>query len=92
MKSKQLETGFMRKMEPHIDQNLKSPWDFSCPRYDERSSCYVNAGHHQGVGKINPVGHSGPVKQRVEALPYGKVKTLKDDGVRLRNENLDIRQ
>jgi len=92
MKKSQLDTGFKRVMEPKINQTLKSPWDFSCPRYDERSSCYINAGRHQGLGHKQPVGHKDDPKQRVECLPYGKVNTLRDDSVRLRNENLDIRQ
>lgn len=35
----------------------KSPWDFTCPQYDQRSSCFVNAGTHYGVGHKQPVGH-----------------------------------
>lgn len=53
-----------------------SPWDSTCPQYDQRSSCYVNAGTHYGVGSKQPVGHSGPTKQFVDVLPQGRVKTM----------------
>ncbi len=54
-----------------------SPWDFRAPDYDERSSCFVNAGTHYGVGHTQPVGshtHSsaGPI-------PYGKHHGMKTD-------------
>lgn len=55
----------------------KSPWDYTCPTYDERTSCYVNAGSHYGVGHRNPVGHDGPSKTRVDTMPFGKVDTLR---------------
>lgn len=54
----------------------KSPWDFTCPQYDERSSCYVNAGTHYGVGHRQPVGHEGNPKESVSVLPRGRVKTM----------------
>ncbi len=57
----------------------KSAWDFRCPQYDQRSSNFVNAGTHYGVGKTNPVGHEGNPKQFVDTLPQGRVKTMKDD-------------
>lgn len=52
-----------------------SPWDFTCPQYDQRHSCFVNAGTDYGVGHKTPVGkmsasNNGPI-------PYGKVNTLK---------------
>lgn len=54
-------------------------WDFTCPTYDERTSCFVNAGTNYGVGKAQPVGHSGDAKERVPCLPFGKVKTMQVD-------------
>lgn len=56
-----------------------SPWNFSCPQYDQRSSNFVNAGTHYGVGINQPIGHSGDPKQRVDVLPFGKVKTQQVD-------------
>lgn len=47
----------------------KSPWDFSCPQYDQRSSKFVNAGTDYGVGHRQPVGHEGNPKQTVSVLP-----------------------
>jgi hypothetical protein len=57
----------------------KSPWDFTQPVYDDRSSCYMNAGTHRGVGKRQPVGHEGNPKERVPALPFGRPKQMKVD-------------
>jgi hypothetical protein len=56
-----------------------SPWDFRCPQYDQRSSNFVNAGTHYGVGINQPVGHSGNPKARVDVLPYGRVNTMRVD-------------
>jgi hypothetical protein len=56
-----------------------SPWDFRCPQYDERSSCFVNAGTDYGVGHRQPVGHEGNPKSTVGTLPRGKVNTMKVD-------------
>lgn len=56
-----------------------SPWDFRCPQYDQRSSCFVNAGTDYGVGINQPVGHSGNPKKKVDVLPYGRVNTMRID-------------
>lgn len=53
-------------------RKIKSPWNFNAPCYDERTSCYVDAGSHYGIGHRNPVGHTGDPKQRVATLPFGK--------------------
>lgn len=58
---------------------LKSPWDFRCPQYDQRSSNFVNAGTHYGVGLRQPVGHKGNPKQIVDVLPQSRVNTLQVD-------------
>lgn len=56
----------------------KSPWDYRCPQYDERSSCFVNAGTHYGNGIKQPVGHLGDAKMFVDCLPQGnKMKVMK---------------
>lgn len=57
----------------------KSPWDFRAPKYDQRSSNFINAGTHYGIGINQPVGHKGNPKPRVDVLPYGKVTTMRDD-------------
>jgi hypothetical protein len=54
-----------------------TPWDYRCPQYDQRSSCFVKAGTDYGVGHRQPVGtkkHSGKY-----AVPVGKVNTMKVD-------------
>jgi len=58
---------------------IKSPWDFRCPQYDQRSSNFVNAGTHYGVGHRQPIGHQGDPKQIVDVLPQGRKNTLQDD-------------
>lgn len=79
-----MKTGFKDptsvKNQKPIDEprsmNQKS-WNFECPQYDQRSSCFVNAGTHYGVGHNQPIGsheHSsnGPI-------PMGKVSTMRID-------------
>lgn len=75
-----MKTGFKNRIEPNPKppytpkEGKNSPWDYRCPEYDERSSCFVNAGWKQGVGKNQPVGHSGNPKPY--GVPMGRVKTL----------------
>lgn len=54
-------------------------WDFRCPQYDQRSSNFVNAGTHYGVGHRQPVGHAGDPKMNVSVLPRERRNTLQDD-------------
>ena len=56
-----------------------SPWDFSCPQYDQRTGPFVNAGTSYGVGHKQPVGHAGNAKQRVPTMPFGNVNTMRVD-------------
>ena len=58
---------------------INSPWDFRCPQYDQRSSNFVNAGTHYGVGIKQPIGHKGNPKQVVDVLPQSRINTLQDD-------------
>ena len=67
------------KDKPH--NGSKSPWDFTCPQYDQRTSNFVNAGTHYGVGHSQPVGHEGNPKQVVPTLPQGKKVTMRDDEI-----------
>ena len=63
------------------DGKPSSIWSFECPQYDQRSSCYINAGTNYGLGINQPVGHSGNPKSKVDALPQGRVNTLETDYV-----------
>lgn len=65
------------KDEPKDGKN--SPFDFRCPQYDQRSSSFVNAGTHYGVGINQPIGHKGNPKERVPVMPMGRVNTMRDD-------------
>jgi hypothetical protein len=38
------------------DKQTSLGWDFRCPQYDQRTSCFVNAGTHYGIGHKQPVG------------------------------------
>ena len=67
-----------REIDKPID-GKNSPWNFRCPQYDQRSSNFVNAGTHYGVGRTSPVGHEGNPKQRVATMPFGRVNTMRVD-------------
>jgi hypothetical protein len=54
-----------------------TPWDYRAPQYDQRSSCFVGAGTHYGVGHAQPVGHAGKCKPY--GVPKGRVNTMKVD-------------
>ena len=58
---------------------VNSPWDFRCPQYDQRSSNFVNAGTHYGVGIRQPVGHKGNPTFDAPTLPRDRKNTLQDD-------------
>lgn len=64
-----------RELDSPVD-GKNSPWDFRCPQYDQRSSNFINAGTHYGIGRNQPVGHHGNPKQRVNTLPFGRVDTM----------------
>ena len=66
----------IRKQEPkdHPVDGKRTPWDFRCPQYDERSSCFVNAGTNYGVGHNQPVGHAGNPKTKAATLPEDRRK------------------
>lgn len=54
-----------------------SPWDFRCPQYDQRHSCFVNAGTYYGVGHAQPTGTKKLSNE--EVIPMGRVDTLNVD-------------
>lgn len=67
-----------RPKDMPIDE-VKSPWDYRCPQYDQRSSSWVNAGTCYGIAMKQPVGHEGNPKTRVSILPFGRVPTMDCD-------------
>ncbi len=86
-----MKTGFKDPIAVKNEQKkVKSPWNFDQPHYDERSSCFVNAGSHYGVGHRQPVGHKGNPTSKASTLPFGKVNTMKDDEVPRRNLPVDL--
>jgi len=66
-----------KECQPEDGKN--SPWDFRCPQYDQRSSNFVNAGTHYGIGINQPIGREGNPKSVVAALPRSKIKTTQVD-------------
>ena len=58
---------------------VRSPWDYRCPQYDQRSSNFVNAGTHYGIGIKQPVGRVGNPEQTEKSLPTGRFETLQND-------------
>jgi|SRR5271170_1287427 len=65
----------IKKQNPKDKPADKMPetiWDFRCPQYDERSSCFVNTGTHYGVGHRQPVGRMGNPKEKASTLPQDR--------------------
>ena len=71
-----------RPVDKHKD-GRDSPWDFRCPCYYQRSSNFVNAGTHYGVGRNQPIGHAGNPKREVATLPLDRrnVETMRIDEI-----------
>lgn len=59
----------------HPKDGKNNPWDFTCPKYDQRHSSFINAGTHFGLATAQPVGHSGNPKETVPCLPRTRVNT-----------------
>jgi hypothetical protein len=76
-----MKTGFPNPIGKENAKSMRSPWNFDQPAYDERTSCYVNAGSHHGVGHRQPIGHHGDPKSEVPCLPKSGHKRMKDDEV-----------
>lgn len=75
-----MKVGFKDPIAPkNAPKKGKTPWDFRCPPYDERTSNFVDAGSHYGVGFTQPVGRVGNPKMRADVLPFGRPSTEKDD-------------
>jgi hypothetical protein len=74
-----MKTGFKDALEIKAEGKKNPYWSFDCPPYDERSSCYVNAGSNYGVGHRTPVGKEKASGKSV--IPVGRSKTLETDHV-----------
>ena len=81
MKSGFKETNSIKKQNPKDKPKdaENTFWDHQQPQYDQRTSCFVNAGTHYGVGHNQPVGHKGNPKSKVDCLPMGRVNTMRID-------------
>lgn len=78
---------FKNPIAPKIKESKsKNPWNFKAPCYDERNM--ISAGDNYGVGFNQPVGHEGNPKERSDVLPFGKVRTMKDDN--MKEDKLDM--
>ncbi len=67
-----------RELDQPVD-GKNSPWDFRCPQYDQRTSNFINAGTHYGVGRNQPIGHEGNPKTKADVLPFGRPTTMRVD-------------
>lgn len=85
-----MKTGFKNELDLKDGKEKKSTWDFKQPSYDERTSCYINAGTHHGVGYRQPVGTPGGPKKDVPCLPYGRIDTMKVSEVPHKNIEIEF--
>jgi hypothetical protein len=69
-----MKTGFKNVIEGKEGKSMANPWSFDQPHYDQRSSCFVNAGTDQGLGKRQPIGTKTATSEG--HVPMGRVKTL----------------
>lgn len=83
-----MKKNFKNELDPKYEKVMKSPWDFSCPEYDERSSCYVNAGSHYGVGYRQPVGTL--THNNKNGVPVGKGMGMTVDEIPVKNLTLKV--
>lgn len=70
-----MKTGFKDPIEPRQKKEGETPWNWKCPAYDERSSCYMQAGTDYGVGFNQPVGHKGSATMK-GGVPSGARTTM----------------
>ncbi len=87
-----MKTGFPGPLQPRQKETKKNPWDFRMPDYDDRTSCYTNAGSHYGVGQKQPVGHKSGASMDVACLPSGRVDTAVTRNMTLKNLPLDVQE
>lgn len=87
-----MKTGFKNPFATKEGKKMKSAWDFTCPNYDQRSSCYVNAGSHYGIGHRQPVGHKGHPKSTSPVLPKGRINTMEVDGTEIKDLSFEAKQ
>lgn len=85
-------SGFKDPIAVKEGKKMKSPWNFTCPDYDERSSCYVNAGSHFGIGHKQPVGHKDNPKDKAPTLPMDRVKTMEVAEVPRKNLRFEAKE
>ena len=69
----------IKKQEPgdRTESGNKRTWNYEAPQYDERSSCFVNAGTHYGVCHRQPVGSE--TYKSSSTIPFGRVSTMRID-------------
>lgn len=86
-----MEKNFADPIAPKKAEKKANPfWSFECPPYDERSSCFVNAGSYYGIGHKQPVGHSDDPKQIVGVLPQ-KIKAKAESYIVKTHDQYDMR-
>jgi len=75
LKRQFMKTGFKDPIAPKQYKEGEKPWNWQAPHYDNRSSCFMQAGTDYGVGHNQPVGHEGNPKSD-GGVPKGRVATV----------------
>lgn len=83
---------FKGPLQPKKVEKKKAPWDFRMPEYDQRTSCYVNAGSHYGEGKMQPVGHASGASLYSDAMPMESGTKVMEDLSYRRNMDIEVQQ
>ena len=77
-----MKTGFKDPIAPRKVELPKAvmpnkAFSFKCPDYDQRASCFVQGGTDYGTGFAQPIGSKGECKAFSDALPMGRVETMR---------------
>ena len=83
-----MKKNFPNKIADKNTKTVQNPWNFDQPEYDQRSSCYVNAGSHKGVGVRQPVGSI--THNMKSAVPIGRNHEMQVDEVPRKNLHIDV--
>lgn len=70
-----MKSGFKDRTAIKEEKKMKSPWNFEAPSYDQRTSCFVDAGTNYGLGMKQPVGTERLSNSK--AIPTGRIDTMK---------------
>lgn len=76
-----MKTGFKNALKSDNGKSGVYPFDFKSPPYDERSSCYMQAGKEHGIGHRQPVGSE--IVNSASPIPNGvHTKSLYEEKIK----------